>query len=290
MSRRLDRLMDELDARRLAQRAEVDGTLTNEAGEVRLERERTTYFERHPFERFWADLDSREAAEQVQPEERKSWWNSLFAAFRRPDFVAATGVCTLFVALGLSLWFSQGTIVSLDGATGRNSDIRFKGGESPTTSAQNMGQPPVDLRFFVERDGKGVPAEAEGVFHEGEQIRFKYCSGNNDYLMILSVENGGEVSVYYPDEASGREGNRSIPIVRGNNLALEGSVVLNDYVGHERFFALFSPGPLVVEHVKNSAMNAVQELRLAGRDVRDLESLPGLSEGTQQSSFWIHKR
>lgn len=288
MRERLDRLIDELDAQRGARRAEADGTETRGPAS-----EREAFFTRHPFDAFWSELqrhDARmaaitatvEAREEQAGASRGGLWAALFAPFRGRVFATLAAACTLVLAVGLGLWLTPEP--TLDGS---GSAVRFKGGDGPTTSALDGVEEPVGVRFFVRRDGEVVPGVPEGVYREGDQLRFTYWSGDNDYLMVLSVEDSGSVSVYYPDDASGREGDESIQIARGRNVPLEGSIVLNDYVGHERFFALFSPVPISVDHVKNRAAGAVAELRREGRDVRSLARLP---VEVPQASFWIRKR
>ncbi len=295
MSERLERLIGDLDARRLSRRGDEGGASAGWRGGLVPEEEQAAFFARHPFDAFWGEVTRRDgrlaaitAAVGLREERatRESGgatlWEALRAAFRGRLFATAAALATLILAFGASLWLARSPAT-----TEPSPGLRFKGGEGSATSALTGVEEPVGVRFFVRRDGEVVPGVPEGIYREGDQIRFTYWSGDNDYLMLLSVEDSGVVSVYYPDDAGGEEGDESIQIARGRNLPLEGSIVLNDYVGHERFFALFSPVPISVDHVKNRAASAVVALRREGEDVRSLDRLP---VEAPQASFWIRKR
>lgn len=321
----LERAIDELELRRAARSGagSVLGLPEGGAAAATTAAERAAFLERYPFERFQADLERRQqrsaAAEAAFDEGRAPTsggvWARLRAAFGRVvsdrRLAAAVGVAGVVLVAG-ALWFA-GPFGSGGGAGGgagggsgggsgeglgtdapvapelRGFPVRPKGGpeapvtksDSPTVAGEDVG-----VSFFVRNGHGAVPGMPGSAYREGDQFRFTYWSGRNDYLLLLSMEEDGTVSVYYPDEAATGAGGESVAIARGRNVPLEGSVVLNDYVGRERFFALFSTRPLSLVEVRAAAVQAVSELRSEGRDLRSLERLP---IDVPQASFWIDK-
>lgn len=251
MSDRLDEAIGRVDAQR-RDRAE------------RASDEQRAFLAEHPFDEFHAELRTRLAAADA-PAPRHSgrrWWA-----------VALGGAAAAVVVAGL--WFVLG--VSGDGAT-----VRLKGGgNAEKAPASNVG-----LSFFVRAGDGAVPGRNGGTYRAGDRFRFTYTSGANDYLVLLSVEDGGDVTVFYPD-ATGREGSgRSMAIARGRNVPLEDSVVLNEYVGKERFFAVFSTNPLDVAVVRRAAAEALRATKTRGGGIEVLDRLP---IDAPQASFWIRK-
>ena len=144
---------------------------------------------------------------------------------------------------------------------------------------------PVDLSLVVHRAGRPMPVPVtDGIrLAPDTRVRFVYDNPDYDYLMLVSVTGDGEVAVFYPME----EG-PSIPILRGRGVPLHGAVQLDDHLGPERFFALFSAAPLAWEQVEA----AVAESRggTTGGDgaawLRDLRRLP---LGCAQATLLIEK-
>jgi hypothetical protein len=312
----LDRSIDELELRRATARARrlADAAVGGPGGGAYVDAaERAAFLTRFPFETFAADLQRRlaraTAAERRDGEhddgrDPRGWLGRLRAAFGAA--VSDRRVATALAAAGVVLvagvlWFAgpfgkDGGPGSGDGAGVERGEGGAGGGfavrpKGPAVEARKPGSPaaadtPVGLSFWV-RSGDGArPGTPEGAYREGDQLRFTYWSGENDYLMLLSMEEDGAVSVYYPDEAAMGSRAQSVSIARGRNVELEGSIVLNEYVGQERFFALFSTRPLVVDEVRAVAAEAVRGLQGEGRDIRALERLP---LDVPQASFWIRK-
>jgi len=142
----------------------------------------------------------------------------------------------------------------------------------------------VDLAVVALSGGHPTPVADGAPLAQDTRIRFIYDSPDYDYLMLVSVTDGGEVSVLYPMT----EG-PSIPIVRGVGIPLQGAVQLDDHLGPERFFALFSPTPLAFDQVKE----AIAESRSSGAPaggaawLRDLLRLP---LGCAQATLLIEKK
>ena len=142
---------------------------------------------------------------------------------------------------------------------------------------------PVDISVVAQRGDGHVPVEDGARVAPQTRIRFLYDSQDYDYLMLVSVTGDGEVSILYPMS----EG-PSIQIVRGQGIPLHGAVQLDDHLGPERFFALFSQAPMAFDQVEA----AVKECRRGPAAVDDaswLRDLRRLPLGDAQATLLIEK-
>lgn len=95
--------------------------------------------------------------------------------------------------------------------------------------------------------GERVWKVAQGeALAPGDQVRFRVQPGGLPYLLLVSVDGAGQVSVYHPFG-----GRRSARVAAPDSAPLElpGSVVLDAAPGPERIYALFSEAPLDVDAV-----------------------------------------
>ncbi len=161
-----------------------------------------------------------------------------------------------------------GPVVAEDAAFGAGGGHRHK-----STLRPHMAPPDavVNLSIVAQQDGRPVPVEDGATLAPETRVRFLYDSSDFDYLMLVNVTDAGEVSVLYPMT----EG-PSIPVVRGVGIPLQGAVLLDDHLGPERFFALFSASPLAYEQVEAAIAQTRKGAGAAdgGAWLRDLRSLP----------------
>ena len=64
--------------------------------------------------------------------------------------------------------------------------------------------------------------------------------------------------------------------------------MLDEYLGHERFIAVFSRTPISGEKVQQAAAQAIAEARINGNGVLSIETLP-LESDCAQTSVLIEK-
>ena len=150
----------------------------------------------------------------VEPE---GFWTALReflggAPLRIAAAAGAVGVILLVVWLA---WLRPGQPLQEDGYTG------IKGA--------------IGLEVWAKRGAQSFQVEPGMVLLPGDAIRFKPAMATQGFLMILSVEQGGRINVYYP--LGGTQAER----VQPSHEPLPGSVVLDESRGNERIFALFSP-------------------------------------------------
>ncbi|MDX2022326.1 MAG: DUF4384 domain-containing protein [Deltaproteobacteria bacterium] len=122
--------------------------------------------------------------------------------------------------------------------------------------------------MFTIADGQSVQA--------GDRLRFEYTQAQPGFLMVFSVDDAGQIFPYY-DEAS----LHSVPVQAGNQVALPGSVELDDHKGFERVVALWSAVPLSGEAVRGAVTQALMQ---AGGDVTKLGKL---SVDAEQTSYLL---
>ncbi len=270
-----------LDERLERKRGRAAGGAAAAAETEATERER--FYADHPFEPFWRSLRRRaEARAAAAPTGFARFWRPVFAPQGLLRLAAGAGAAALFLAAGI-LWGQglAGRAAPVPAGPGGGSE-RVKGSQTGGASPR-LAPPaaPVGLRFFVWRDGQAQLGTPRGAFTAGEALRFRYWSGGNRYLYLFSLEESGDLHIYYPDG-----GGPSMAIAPGTGLVLPDGVILDDYRGYERFFALFSHEPLAEATVRQATADALALLRSMGGDLRDLERLPLACD---QTSFWIHK-
>jgi hypothetical protein len=92
-----------------------------------------------------------------------------------------------------------------------------------------------------------------------DRIRFAVSTPGPGQVMIVSVDQQGEVSLFYPAGP-----------VEGGRVELEGSTILDESKGPERIFAVFSGGDLDFGAVESAVARGLEETG----DVVKLQRLP----------------
>jgi hypothetical protein len=113
----------------------------------------------------------------------------------------------------------------------------------------------------------------------GDLIQFAYQMPTTLHLMIVGINNKGEVSAFFP-----LGGDKSVPMPPGKGTLPQGnSLELDDYIGQERLFMITSTRPFSFALIKRSLQ--VGYLR-NGRELSRFQDLPG---PWQVQSILIHK-
>jgi hypothetical protein len=159
----------------------------------------------------------------------------------RPALVAASA-CLLLV-LGLWLLIHKEEQPQI---------VAFKG-ETPS------------LAFRVERQGNVFEGRPNMCLRPGDRIRFAYSIGEDAYLIIANVDNDGRVTAYYPAGTGS-----SLFIRKAEQVFLPGSIRLDEYIGKERIFAVFTRKPIRFQAVES----AVQKAWRQSKDIEKMETLP----------------
>jgi hypothetical protein len=93
------------------------------------------------------------------------------------------------------------------------------------------------------------------TLQEGDIVQFAYEAPQAMHLMVVSVHQKGEVSLYLPFERT-----HSLPIAQGKGFfPSDSSLILDHSVGKERFFFLAAPRPFAFQPIKARLQQAYQK-------------------------------
>ncbi len=110
----------------------------------------------------------------------------------------------------------------------------------------------VSMRFFVQRGEQVVPGDPDQRFRGGDALRFVVSSDAPGHLLLVGVDPSGRVSAYHPFG-----GDRSALLEAGVDVALPGSLVLDDSTTPEAFVGLFTEEPLELDRVRGAVAAAL---------------------------------
>ena len=108
------------------------------------------------------------------------------------------------------------------------------------------------MRFFVQRGDEVAPGVSGDPYREGDALRFAVSSDAPRHFLLVGVEESGQVSAYHPFD-----GDRSTPLEPGVDVALPGSLVLDDSAGAEAFVGLFTDEALEMDRVRAAVSDAL---------------------------------
>lgn len=153
--------------------------------------------------------------------------------------------------------------------------------QDPTTgsSTRTKGLAPT-LELYVNE--LGGPRRADDGVHlgEGDAIQFKYRADGHRFLFVLSVDEAGRISPLYPDAPT-----ESIAVNPAGLNVLDGSIILDDVVGPERIFAVFSKAPIPYGELEA----AIETTRRSGTDVTSLPEIGLRRDDVVETSVLIIK-
>jgi hypothetical protein len=197
------------------------------SGDPEVAFERSEFLREQPWRVFAAQVEQRIARLRTA---RMLRWTAGFAGL---GFIFSAAVA-LFVFTGPTVLTAQ-------------SEIRAKGVGYGSEAAKHSGT----LRLFV--GGKQVVSSAP--LAPGSELRFEVDTKGYDHVFIFGEEADGTATPYYPDDPA--EGSLLIGIGRG--LMLPDSVQLDDALGRECMFAVFSKSRLTwaqVQQLRNQVLFA----------------------------------
>ncbi|MBD3319664.1 MAG: DUF4384 domain-containing protein [Chitinivibrionales bacterium] len=102
----------------------------------------------------------------------------------------------------------------------------------------------VDLKMYVKTPGGVIESRTDQTYAPGEQIQFTYSCGSENKFMLLSIDQTGTITTYYPPK-----GDSSVVLEKGQDLPLPNSIILDEYIGEELFLAVFSRNKMAVSQV-----------------------------------------
>jgi hypothetical protein len=191
----------------------------------------------------------RERLEELRRERRDLYDRiprlELQEARPRPRWRPALAAACACLLLAIGAWLFWGD-------EDRPGGVAFKG-EAPAVS------------FRVERQGRVFEGRAHMRLQPGDRVRFAYSLGEDAYLLIVNLDGAGKATVYYPPG-----GGDSLQVRAGQEVFLPGSIRLDEYLGPERIFAVFTREPLNASDVESAADREWKRVK----DIEKLEILP----------------
>jgi len=117
---------------------------------------------------------------------------------------------------------------------------------------------------------RSFQAESKQELYPGDFIQFAYSAGHPYHVMIISLNDKGEVSLFVPFSDS----KQSHQVEAGRGLLPDalGTLELDDYVGMERIFFVYASKAFGFNELKQVVEKSFQK---AGRSLTKLKSLPG---------------
>ena len=107
------------------------------------------------------------------------------------------------------------------------------------------------LSLYVRTAAGSVESRKNHAYHPGERIQITYSCGEFNRLILLSIDQEGRISTYYPVDAD-----TSLVVEKGRDIPLPNSIELDSYLGKELYMAVFSKSALslpdVVERTKEA--------------------------------------
>jgi len=173
--------------------------------------------------------------------------SGFFGFFTYPRLAAAAAV-VLAVVLAVALWRPadrEATYIGVKGTLG--------------------------LEVYCQRAEKVFRVNPGERLLAEDRVRFAVSAPGPGQVMIVSVDQRGEVSLFYPPGP-----------VEGGRTELEGSTILDDSRGPERIFGVFSEGPLDFNVIRSAVERGL-------KDSGGVENLKKLPLELAQNSLLIHK-
>jgi hypothetical protein len=193
----------------------------------------------------------------------RRWWSTVGAGMRWAVLGApvAAGLVLAVGTFGLTGQRSTGRPATVD--------------EEPAVSTK--GRPA--LHLFVRRGERVFAPRSGEALAPGDAVRFVVEPRGHRYLLVVSIDGAGKVSVYHPFQ-----GEVSAPLGADPRVELPGSIVLDRAPGPERIFALFSDAALSAAAVRES----LERTAAGGHErIRREHELP--LPGIEQDSFLFEK-
>lgn len=206
----------------------------------------TARFRDEVFPRSLPRIVPRALAATNRPAARlRRWWSEARAGVRWAS-VAAPVAAALVLTAGSFAYKTRGT-----STVDQEPAVATKGGPA--------------LHLFVRRGDRVFAAQPGSVLAPGDAVRFVAEPAGHHYLLVVSIDGAGKVSVYHPFD-----GAESAPLAPAGRAEVPGSIVLDCAPGPERIVAVFSDAPLSAAAV--------------GQQLRQLAAAAGQGSGNESGS------
>jgi hypothetical protein len=147
--------------------------------------------------------------------------------------------------------------------------IRSKGGAS--------------LEVVAKRGAIQSPLHDGDALAPGDELAFSYSLDRPKYLLLVGVDDAGEITRYFPADAASDASLAATP-----RAQLPIGIELDERKGDERLYALFSDGPLDEATVLGAVLRELESVRAKGRGIGAMREID-LAPRVQQITAWFSK-
>ncbi len=137
--------------------------------------------------------------------------------------------------------------------------------DRPLDSPTNRPKGTTGLEVYVQRGDDVLRVQSGETLSEGDRLRFATRADGHETVVVLSVDGGGTVSLFYPELSD----EPPVAVEPHERMLLQDAIRLDDAVGPESFVAIFSPADtpaamtLVREAYEHGGHPALAELARA---------------------------
>ena len=266
-------------------RFEKSGGLGNatDTPDADLLAERDAFYATHPYESFKAAIDAK--LEVPAP-----WWKKFLDVSTHGKWfgTALAGIAAAMIAVVVLPEkelpmdnMPEESIAPTE--TAPHSGIRSKGLQPRTIPTETPASKSVVKLSLQTHPSVKTPVDKGSRLLPEQRISFSYTSGELDNLYLIGINDAQMPSPLFPEDWS----QQSIKIAPGA-FPLKETFILDSYLGHERFIAIFSKKPISGKEVQEAALNAIKTATKSGKGVRSIEALP-LQVDCAQTSVLIEK-
>jgi hypothetical protein len=124
------------------------------------------------------------------------------------------------------------------------------------------------LTLYVKNARGEIEMRNEQVYSTGERIQFSYSCGSRNKFLLLSIDATGAITHYYPFR-----GDSSEVLEPGQDIPLPHSIILDEYIGREIFFGVFSETKLHAARIEDSLkadFNRTKNIDSIGFSIKDV--------------------
>jgi len=141
------------------------------------------------------------------------------------------------------------------------------------------GADAIAMLYYVKGSKQSRYARDQQRLHPGDLIQFVYRLRRPAYVMVVSLNQRGEISSFVPLHQT----SSVLTPQRRGAFPPSSALQLDDYLGLERIFMLLAPTPFTLRRVKAALRRGYRQ---AGRDLHRLTALSG---PWQAHTLLIHK-
>lgn len=200
------------------------------------------------------------------------WWEEMLRSWWLPALTT-----TMLLIVLLPSWLNR---TAPNQAPSLLPERTSKGVATPQPRPSPLQSPTIQLMIYKQGQSHSRVAYKQQRLNPGDLIQFSYTLPKAVHLMIVSINERGDISKFVPLDQQGSVRRQA---GQGELPNAQDSLELDDYIGMERLFVVYRQKPFDFSMLKSVVAQAFQK---AGKDLKDLKELP---KPWHHQNFLIHK-